>query len=73
MESGQTVHPGYWHYWATCSSLSSSHPGYWYYWYPYPSYGQFLPDSHDDIEGGGVMIIPVEEAHMTTVRGHGVA
>ena len=35
-------------------------------WYPYPGYGQFLPYPHDDIEGGGVGIIPVEEAHMTT-------
>ena len=42
-------------------------------WYPYPGYGQFLPYPHDDIEGGGVGIIFVEEAHMTTVRGHGVA
>ena len=44
------------------------HPGYWHYlcWYPYPSYGQFLPYPHDDIEGGGVRIISVEEAHMAT-------
>ena len=33
----------------------------------------FYPSSHDDIEGDGVMITSVEEAHMTTVRGHGVA
>ena len=42
-------------------------------WYPYPGYGQFLPYPHDGIGGGGVGIIFVEEAHMTTVRGHGVA
>ena len=33
----------------------------------------FYPTHMMTLRGGGVKIISVEEAHMTTVRGHGVA